>query len=162
MIGEFKDGLRSFKVIFNKIKELKLLREQEINEIKNETKRKLNMLDDEIKDILEQLDVNLRTLELRCIFCEKPHDFEKKRELRISAKERINEIKRLTEEAENNKDKLLDYLLDGENNFFKLLNDLEYEKNDALHNIIVLESKLIKLEISPEQTDRIENLILQS
>ena len=52
------------------------MREQEINEIKNETKRKLNMLDDEINDILEKLDVNLMTLELRCIFCEKPHDFE--------------------------------------------------------------------------------------
>ena len=44
--------------------------------MKNETKRKLNMLDDEINDILEKLDVNLMTLELRCIFCEKPHDFE--------------------------------------------------------------------------------------
>ena len=84
----------------------------------------------------------------------------KKRELRISAKERINEIKSLTEEAENNKDKLLDYLLDGENNFFKLLNDLGYEKHDALHNIIVLESKLIKLEISPERIDRIKNSVL--
>ena len=91
------------------------MREQEINEIKNETKRKLNMLDDEINDILEKLDVNLTTLELRCIFCEKPHDFEKERELRLSTKEKINEIKRLKEEAENNKDKLLDYLLDGEN-----------------------------------------------
>ena len=39
----------------------------------------------------------------------------KKRALRLSAKEKINEIKRLKEEAENNKDKLLDYLLDGEN-----------------------------------------------
>ena len=67
MIGEFKDELRGFKNIFNEIKKLELLREQEINEIKNETKRKLNMLDDEIKDILGKLDVNLRTLELRCI-----------------------------------------------------------------------------------------------
>ena len=91
------------------------MREQEINELKNETKRKLNMLDDETNDILEKLDANLTTLELRCIFCEKPHDFEKERELRLSAKEKINEIKRLKEEAENNKDKLLDYLLDGEN-----------------------------------------------
>ena len=37
----------------------------------------------------------------------------KKGELRLSVKERINEIKRLKEEAEN-KDKLLNYLLDGE------------------------------------------------
>ena len=69
------------------------MREQEINEIKNETKGKLNILDDEIYDILEKLDVNLTTLELRCIFCEKPHDFEKETELRLSAKEKINEIK---------------------------------------------------------------------
>ena len=101
------------------------------------------MLDDEIKNILEKLDVNLTTLKLRCIFHEKPHE----RELRLSAKERTNEIKRLKEEAENNKDKLLDYLIDCENKFFKLLNDLEHEKYDALHNIVVLESKLIKLEI---------------
>ena len=39
----------------NGIKNLKLLREQEINEIKNEIKRKL-MLDDEINDTLEKLD----------------------------------------------------------------------------------------------------------
>ena len=138
------------------------MREQEINEIKNETKRKLNMLDDEINDILEKLDTNLTTVELRYIFCEKQHVFEKERELRLSAKERINKIKRLKEEAENNKDKLLDYLLDDENKFLKSLNDLEYEKHDSLHNIIVLESKLIKLEISPERNDRIKNSVLLS
>ena len=36
-------------------------------------------------------------------------------DLRLSVTEKINEIKRLKEEAENNKDKLLDYLLHGEN-----------------------------------------------
>ena len=136
------------------------MREQEINEIKNERKRKLNMLDDEMNDILEKLNVNLTTLELRCIFCKKPHDFDKEEELRLSVKEKINKIKRLKEKAENNKDKLLDYLLDDENKFSKLLNDLEYEKHDALHNIIVLESKLIKLEISPERIDRVKNSVL--
>ena len=39
----------------------------------------LNMLDDRISNILEKLDVNLITLELRCIFCEKPHNFEEER-----------------------------------------------------------------------------------
>ena len=53
MIEEFKDELKDFKNILNKIKKLELLREQEINELKNERKRKLNMLDDEISDILE-------------------------------------------------------------------------------------------------------------
>ena len=52
----------------------------------------------------------------------------KKRELRLSAKAKINEIEGLKEEVENNEDKLLDYLLDGETKFSKLLTDLEYEK----------------------------------
>ena len=68
----------------------------------------------------------------------KPRDFEKERELRLLAKER-NEIETLKEEAEN-KDKLLNHLLDGENKFSKLLTDLEYEKHDALNDIAVLES----------------------
>ena len=77
MIEEFKDELKDFKNTLNKIKKLELLREREINELKNETKRKLNMLDDEISDILEDLDVNSTTLELRCYFCKKTHNFKK-------------------------------------------------------------------------------------
>ena len=50
----------------------------------------------------------------------------------------------------------MDYLLDGETKVSKLLNDLEYEKHEALHNIIILVSELIKLEISPERIDRIK------
>ena len=34
MVKEFKDELKSLKNIFNEIKKLELLREQEINEIK--------------------------------------------------------------------------------------------------------------------------------
>ena len=51
------------------------------------------------KQYLRQLDVDLTTVELRCRFFEKPHDFEKEKELRLSAKERINEIKTLKEEG---------------------------------------------------------------
>ena len=68
MIKEFKDELKSLKIILNEIKKLELLREQEMNKIRNDTKRKLNMLDDEISDISETLDVNLMTLVLRCKF----------------------------------------------------------------------------------------------
>ena len=136
------------------------MREQEINEIKNETKRKLNILDDEINDILEKLDVNLTTLKLRCIFCGKPYDFKKERELRLSAKEKINKIEGLKEEVENKEDELLNHLLEGETKVSKLLTDLEYEKIETLHNITVLESKLIKLEISLKRIDRIKNSIL--
>ena len=93
------------------------------------------MLNDEKDDILETLDVDLTTLELRCRFCENSYDFEKVRKLRLSSKERINEIKRLKEEAENNKDKLLNHLLDSETNFFKFLTDLEYKK--IMHCIIL-------------------------
>ena len=68
MIKEFKDELKSLKIILNEIKKLELLREQEMNKIRNDTKRKLNMLDDEISDISDTLDVNLMTLVLRCKF----------------------------------------------------------------------------------------------
>ena len=46
------------------------------------------MLHDEINDILEKLDVDLMTLELRCKFLEKPHDFEEQIELTLSAKKK--------------------------------------------------------------------------
>ena len=71
MIEEFKDELESLKNIFNEIRELELLREQEINEIKNKTKRKLNMLDDEVNDILQKLDVDLTTLITNANFSKK-------------------------------------------------------------------------------------------
>ena len=51
-------------------------------------------------------------------------------------------------------------LLDGETKVSKLWNHLEYEKHDTLHNIIVSESKLIKLEISTKRIDRIKNSVL--
>ena len=85
-----------------------LLREQEKNEIKNEiknkTKRKVNILHDEINSIFEKLDVTLTTLVLEWIFCEEPDNFEKERELRLSAKENINIIEGLKEEVENKED----------------------------------------------------------
>ena len=83
------------------------------------------MLDGEISNILEKLDVNVTTLKLRCRFCEKPHNSKKERELRLLAKEKINEIERLKEEVENNKDELLDHLLlNGETKISKLFTDL--------------------------------------
>ena len=118
------------------------------------------MLKDQIYDTLEKLDANLTTLELRCRFCEKPHDFEKERELKIFAKEEINEIERLKEETEYNKDELLDHSSNGENKYSKLLTDLNYERKETLQNIAILESKLAESEISPERIDRIKNSIL--
>ena len=51
---------------------------------------------------------------------------------------------------------------DGESKISKLLTDLEYEKHDTLHDITILESKLIKLEISPAQKKSIKKWILSS
>ena len=76
----------------------------------------------------------------------------------LSAKGKINKIERLKEEVRNNEDKVLD----GETKISKLITDLQYEKNDALHNIVVLESKLAKLDISLERIDRIKSSTLSS
>ena len=70
-IEEFRDKLKNLKNTLNEIKKLELLREQVINEIKNEPERELSMLNDEMSNILEKVDVTLATLELRCRFCEK-------------------------------------------------------------------------------------------
>ena len=75
MIEEFKDRIKGLRNILVKIKKQELLKEQKINEIKNETKRTLNMLDDEINDILEKLDTYLTTVIRKCKFFEKPYDF---------------------------------------------------------------------------------------
>ena len=156
MTEEFKNELKSFKNTLNEIQKLESLKEQEINEIKNDAKRKLNMLDDEKSNISENLDVDLTTLILRCKILK---IFERERELGLSAKKKINKIERLKEEVKNNEDKSLD----GEIRFIKLSTDLEYEKNDALlHNNVALESKLTKLEISLELMDRIKNSTLSS
>ena len=120
----------------------------------------MNVLDDEINNILEKLDISSTTLELRYIFCKKPHNFEKERELGLSAEEKINKIEGLKEEVENKEDELLNHLLDVETKVSKLLTNLEYKEIETLHNITVLESKLIKLEISPERIDRIKNSVL--
>ena len=147
--SKLNSNIHSCNTLFNYLwvwdvkwdKEVELLREQEISKIKNDIKRKLNMLDDEIRNISENLDEDLTTLILRYeIF----KNFERERELGLLAKEKINKIGWLKEEVKNNEEKLLD----GETKISKFLTDLEYEKNDALHNIVVLKLKLTKLEVS--------------
>ena len=58
-----------------------------------------------MSNISENLDVDLTTLILRFeIF----KNFEREREVGLSAKEKMNKIERLKEEVQNNEDKLLD------------------------------------------------------
>ena len=85
-----------------------------------------NIIDNKISNVLEKSDKNLTTLELRCRFCEKRHNFEEERKLRLSPKEKINEIERLKEEVKNKENELLNDV--GETKISKLLTDLEYEK----------------------------------
>ena len=49
---------------------------------------------------------------------------------------------------------------DRETKISKLITDLEYEKHDKLHDIIVIESKPIKLEIPPAQVDKSKESVL--
>ena len=119
--------------------------------------------------MLENLNVDLTTLIINCKFFSKTYEYnslEKEIEVWILAKEKINEIKTLKQEAENNKDelnnKMLEDLLEGDNKNVKLLTSLKYEKHSPLKDIAVIESKLIKLEITPEPIDRINNLVLSS
>ena len=72
----------------------------------------------------------------------------------------MNEIERLKEENKNRKDDLLSD--DGENKISKLLTNWKTEKYDVLHNITVLESKAMKLAITPIQTDKTKESVLSS
>ena len=66
----------------------------------------------------------------------------------------------MKEEVKNNKDELLDRLLYSESKISKLLTGLEYEKHNALLDITILESKIIKLGITPVQIDKIKESVL--
>ena len=160
MIEEFKDEIKSVRNILNEIKKIRIIKRTRNKWNKNRIKhaRWWN------KRYFRKVKAKFNNFRTKRQSFGNTHDFEEERELRLPAttKKVKNEIKRLRKEAENNKDELLDHSLDDENKFSKLLTDLEYEKHDALHNIVVLESKLIKLEISPERTDRIKNLVLSS
>ena len=64
-------------------------------------------------------------------------------------------MERLNEEVKKKKD-------DGKTKTSELLTDLEHEKHDALHDITILELRLIKLEITTIQIDKIKKSILSS
>ena len=55
-----------------------------------------------------------------------------------------------------------DHLLNGKTKISKLMTDLEYEMHNAWDDIIILESKLIELEVLPAQIDEVKDSILLS
>ena len=68
--------------------------------------------------------------------------------------------KRLRQEIEHKEDELLND--DRESKISKLLTNLKFEKHDALHDITVLQSELIKLGITPIQIYKIKESVLSS
>ena len=66
----------------------------------------------------------------------------------------------LRQEIEHKEDELLND--DSESKISKLLTNLKFEKHDALHDITVLQSKLIKLGITPIQIYKIKESVLSS
>ena len=130
------------------MEKIEIIREQQINEIKQDAKIKLNALNDEIDNISENLKFQLKHGTLKSRFFKRANTYEDEK-VKIISKKEINEIKKLKEEVENNENKLLN----AKTKIFKLT-DLEYDEEDKLHDIMILELKLAKLKVPPLQIDK--------
>ena len=86
------------------------------------------------------------------------NSYEDETELRIEAKVRIDETKKLKEEVKNNKD----ILLNSQTEIDKLLTDLKYEEKDIMNDIMTSKEKLRKLRISSSYITGIKNLIFST
>ena len=136
MISQFK---KNKKNKLNEMEKIEIIREQQINEIKQNAKVKLNALNDEINNISEKLKFQLKHETLKNRFFKRVNTYEDEKVKNISKKE-INEIKKLKEEVENNENKLLN----AKTKTFKLT-DLKYDEEDKLHDIdIRIKSSKIK------------------
>ena len=120
------------------LEKLKLLREKEIREIKNETKIKLNLLNYDINDTLKDLEFDLKHGSLKNRFFKSQSVYENEIKLRIKVKEKMNEIERLKEEVVNNEDRLLIM----ETKIFKSLTDSKHEEERILHDLTTSELRL--------------------
>ena len=120
------------------LEKLKLLREKEIKEIKNETKIKLNLLNYDINDTLKDLEFDLKYGLLKNRFFKSQSVYENETKLRVKVEEKINEIERLKGEVMNNEDRLLTM----EIKIFKSLTDSQHEEERILHNLTTSELRL--------------------
>ena len=148
MINKFKDISQLKKNKLNEMEKIEIIREQQINEIKQDAKIKLNAVNDEINNISENLKFQLKHGTLKNRFFKRVNTYEDEK-VKIISKKEINEIKKLKEEVENNENKLLN----AKTKIFKLT-DLEYDEEDKLHDIMILELKLAKLKVPPLQIDK--------
>ena len=126
--------------------------------IKNTTKINFRLLNYEINDILKGLKLELKHEALKNRYYKILDSYEDEINLRLEAKEKINEVERLKKELRDKEDILLTI----KTKFSKILTDLEYEKEDILHDIMISQSKLRKLGISSRQINEIKISILSS
>ena len=120
------------------LEKLKLLREKEIREIKNETKIKLNLLNYDINDTLKDLEFDLKYGSLKNRFFKSQSVYENETKLRVKVKEKINEIERLKGEVMNNENRLVTM----ETKIFKSLTDSKHEEERILHDLTTSELRL--------------------
>ena len=154
VVKDYKNNVEHLK----EQRDLEVLRELEINEIKEEAKIQLNELEIGKKEVLDNLKFELEYGSLRNRYINRSNSYEDEIKLRIEAKVRINEINRLKEEVRNNEDILLnsDTKIDG------LLTDLKYEEKDIMNDIMTSEEKGRKLRISSSYIIGIKHLILSA
>ena len=135
-----------------------MLRELEINEVKEEADIQLNKLEVEKNEVLDNLKFELKyeSLMNRCL--KGSNTYEDEIELRTEEKAGINEINEFEEEVRNNED----ILLNNETETDILLTDLKYEEKDIMNYIMTPEEKLRKLRIQSSYIIEDKNLLLSA
>ena len=143
MIKKLKDELKNLKSILNEIEKLKITRQLAMEQA-YEISKELKELEIKIIDILEELDENLCSLRLRNrYFWKRPCIIEKENKFKTK-KKKIGKLDRLETELKEKEE--LKYIEHHKND--ELLSDLDYNKKDILHEILLKEIKLEKLGIS--------------
>ena len=135
-----------------------MLRELEINEVKEEADIQLNKLEVEKNEVLDNLKFELKYESLRNRCLKGSNTYEDEIELRTKEKAGINEINEFEEEVRNNED----ILLNNETETDILLTDLKYEEKDIMNYIMTPEEKLRKLRIQSSYIIEDKNLLLSA
>ena len=144
MIKKLKDELKNLKSILNEIEKLKITRQLAMEQA-YEISKELKELEIKIIDIWEELDENLCSLRLRNrYFWKRPCIIEKENKFKNVTKKKIGKLDRLETELKEKEE--LKYIEHHKND--ELLSDLDYNKKDILHEILLKEIKLEKLGIS--------------
>ena len=123
-------GLIPLKVILEDIDKTTIVKDLEIN-------NKIKELDAEKTDELELLQEELRIVTLRNRFLGRPNKIEKEIDLKRQTKKKIDNIEELKEEVK-----------EWEFKSVRIIQDLNYEKNDEIVEIAKIELKLERSGVS--------------